>query len=655
MPVQPITYPNLKIKNILLLKVYYATCIRVLKKKLAFKDLTPSLLIFIVLGWLFIDSGYAAENRITHGPILGRPGSRSMGVWARTARPGTFTVLYGRNKQTLNQATQPVRTTLAKDNTGWVLLEPLLPNTLYYYAVAAADETPPPDKTGYFRTLPEPDLFRAVGRNPKGLFNFSFEIGCGNLLKEGRCADPQLGLFDVALNKLGDKIHFAVQTGDFIYEDNKARMLMPEQWVEEMGLSTRDIPGRIRIAPRLVGVWENYKRYLDKSPPLSRWHRHIPGWFMLDDHEILNDVQGTGEIGFRGRAACFRDMGVQAWEDYVGWANPVRFNQGIWFGKATLDQGSDILTDKEADFTSLDPSQAATLLVHWGTGSEGTLNPRLDRNPRPGDPNAGVYEIRDILDQHRLRISPPARHGGRSSYSIGRRNYFKTRVSNVAFFFVDTRSHRGLPAMNFKKVKDQTMLGTQQKNWLKESMAQSDADFLLVISSVNLMIPHKGKGGIIRSRESNDEAWTGFIEEREELIRFWETLNKPVLILSGDLHNSFAIKLSDKIWEFGAAPHNSLNHNLKSEGERPINGTFMSGPRECSIRWSTFFLNDTAPERRKQPVYTVVNVNNVFNNPMGNGAPSWVAYPHPQITVQFYNGFNGDLLYSESIVAGLQH
>ena len=609
--------------------------------------------VFFILVLVSVDIGYSYNNRITHGPILGRPGSRSIGIWARTLQPGSFAVLYGAEKGKLSSQTDSVPTTLARDNTGWVLLESLSPDTRYYFAVVTGDETPAPEQSGSFRTLPEPDQFRTVGRNPKGLFNFSFEIGCGNLLKEGRCADPRLGLFDVALKQLEETIHFAIQTGDFIYEDNEARMFTPEQWIGEMGLSNDAIPRLINVAPRLVGVWENYKRYLEKSPPLSKWHRHIPGWFMLDDHEILNDVKGTGEIGYRSRAACFRDMGVQAWKNYVGWANPVPFDQDIWFGKTNFEQGSDILTDEDADFSTLDLNQAASLLVHWGTSTEGTLNPRLDSNARFGDPNAGVYRIREIIDKHRLRIHPPARHLRRSAYSIGRRNYFKTRLSNVEFFFIDTRSHRGLPAMDFQKVDGQSMLGRQQKKWLKETMAASEADFLLVISSVNLMIPHRGKGGIIRDGKVNDEAWTGFIAEREELINFWERLDKPVLIFSGDLHNSFAIELSEKLWEFGAAPHNSLNHDLKSEGQRPINGTFSSGPRKGTIRWSTFFLDDTARSMRKQPVYTVVKVNNVFNNPGGDGTPSWVAYPHPQIVVQFYNGHTGELFYSEAVVAGL--
>lgn len=33
------------------------------------------------------------------------------------------------------------------------------------------------------------------------------------------------------------------------------------------------------------------------------------------------------------------------------------------------------------------------------------------------------------------------------------------------------------------------------------------------------------------------------------LIKFWESLNKPVIVMTGDLHNSFAVKVTDKVWE----------------------------------------------------------------------------------------------------------
>ncbi len=54
----------------------------------------------------------------------------------------------------------------------------------------------------------------------------------------------------------------------------------------------------------------------------------------------------------------------------------------------------------------------------------------------------------------------------------------------------------------------------------------------------------------------------------------------------------------------------------------------------------------------RQPVYTVVQVNNVFDNAQAEGKPRWVAFPHPQVVVQYYDGFTGNLLYAESILIG---
>ena len=37
-----------------------------------------------------------------------------------------------------------------------------------------------------------------------------------------------------------------------------------------------------------------------------------------------------------------------------------------------------------------------------------------------------------------------------------------------------------------------------------------------------------------------------------------EVEGKPVFILTADLHNSFAIKVTDRVWEFASGPLNSL-------------------------------------------------------------------------------------------------
>jgi hypothetical protein len=61
--------------------------------------------------------------------------------------------------------------------------------------------------------------------------------------------------------------------------------------------------------------------------------------------------------------------------------------------------------------------------------------------------------------------------------------------------------------------------------------------------------------------------------------------------------------------------------------------------------------DEVPPELNRQPVYTVVQVNNVFNNPLQKDKDRWVKFPHPQIVFQYYDGFTGNLLYAESILA----
>jgi hypothetical protein len=196
-----------------------------------------------------------------------------------------------------------------------------------------------------------------------------------------------------------------------------------------------------------------------------------------------------------------------------------------------------------------------------------------------------------------------------------------------------------------------SMLGKKQQKWLVEGLKKSDADFIFVVSSVNFTIPHVG--GINVHKENKDEAWTVFLEEREMLINLWDHLDQPVFVLTGDLHNSFAIQITDNVWEFASGPHNSINHWASDEGDRPANGKFQSGPREVDIRWSTHFRNDVPRAQLFDPSYCVVQVNNVYNNPGEGGQPRAVAFPRPQVVIQYYYGLTGRLRYAEAIPAAL--
>jgi hypothetical protein len=163
------------------------------------------------------------------------------------------------------------------------------------------------------------------------------------------------------------------------------------------------------------------------------------------------------------------------------------------------------------------------------------------------------------------------------------------------------------------------------------------------------MVPHVG-GGAVRA-DNKDDAWTVFFDEREMLIDFWDKLDKPIFILTGDLHNSFVINITDNVWEMASGPHNSNNHWASDEGDRPANGKFKYGPREVDILWSSYFRTDIPRDQLKSPGYCVVQLNNVFNNPKQLGGERWVAFPRPHVIFQYFDGYTGKLRYAQAVHA----
>ena len=419
-----------------------------------------------------------------------------------------------------------------------------------------------------------------------------------------------------------------------------------EAWRLTQGIE--GLPRSVATMPSIVGVWENYKLYLSRGIELARWHRQVPSYFTFDDHELVNDIWGAGTAGKRHRRTVFRDIGTYAWYNYLGWANPTELDQSIHYGFARMTAGSDLLVDTSADFTQLPLNQMLNLHVHWGTKEAGVNDMKYDNDD--GHPNSYVYDIAEVVNANTLRLHMPAKVSDDVSYSIGRTSYGKFRVSNSEFYLIDTRGDRDMHDISQRDKPGISLLGKNQRQWLVESMQSSDADFFFVVSTVPFMIPHSGAGGFEADFANKEEAWTGFFDEREALIEFWETLERPVFVMTGDLHNSFAIKITDRIWEFCCGPHNSVNHVPElDESNRPATGKFKFGPRECDIRWSSYILPDLPRLERLYPHFAVVQVNNVFNMPQTLGGTRWVAYPDPQVVFQYYDGRTGELDYAESV------
>jgi alkaline phosphatase D len=581
-------------------------------------------------------------NRLTHGPMLGNPTAHTMVVWGRTSDPGEFVVHYGTSANRLDQVSEPARTTSGHDNTGTTQLKKLQSDTRYYYQVFVNDR--PHGLPGTFQTLPDADDTRNDKYNPDGLFNFRFQIGsCAN-------QNPIHGVghrtpaYENLNRDWADRVHFHIMNGDWLYEE--LREYPPEAWRLTQGL--RDYPLSVKVMPTVVGVWENYKLYLSRGVELSKWHRNVPSYFTFDDHELVNDIWGSSEAGKRHRRTVFRDIGTHAWMDYLGWANPAEHPHSVHYGKATIKGGSDLLVDPDTDFTKLPLNEMTNLHIHWGTPEAGQNDLQYDNDD--GNKNSYVYDIAEVVDAHTLRLHMPAKTDDNISYSIGRRSYGKFRVSNCEFFLLDTRGDRDMHDLAQRDKPGISMIGKPQRDWLLKSMKESDADFFFVVSTVPFMIPHSGAGGFEFDRANKEEAWTGFYHEREMLIDEWSKLGKKVFVMTGDLHNSFAIQVTDDVWEFCCGPHNSVNHvPLNDESDRPATGKWKFGPRECDIRWSSYILPDIPREERLYPHYCVVQINNVFNQPLKRGDKRWVKYPHPQVVFQYFDGWTGELDYAEAI------
>ena len=574
--------------------------------------------------------------------MLGKPTAHSMVVWGRTSDPGQFEVHYGTKADKLDQVSKPATTELGHYNTGTVELTELRSDTRYHYQIWVNER--PHGLPGTFRTLPSADDTRNEEHNPKGLFNFKFQIGsCAN-------QNPLHGMGHRAptyenLNRdWAKKVHFHIMNGDWLYEE--LRTYQPEAWRLNQG--AKEFPLSVQVMPTVVGVWENYKLYLSRGIELSKWHRNVPSYFTFDDHELVNDIWGSSEAGKRHRRTVFRDIGTHAWFDYLGWANPMEHDQDIHYGKASMKAGSDLLVDKNVDFTKLPLKEMLNLHVHWGTAEAGENDLQYDNDD--GNKNSYVYDIVEVVDAHTLRLHMPAKVDDMDlSYSIGRRSYGSFKVANCEFFLLDTRGDRDMHDITQRDKPGISMLGKPQREWLLRSMKRSDADFFFVVSTVQFMIPHSGAGGF-EAAGNKEEAWTGFLDEREMLINEWDKIGKKVFVMTGDLHNSFAIKVTTNVWEFCCGPHNSVNHVPKlDESYRPATGKFKFGPRECDIRWSSYVLDDIPRLERLYPHYCVVQINNVFNNPQKLGDERWVAYPHPQIIFQYFDGKTGELAYAEAV------
>lgn len=564
---------------------------------------------------------------IAHGPLLGGVTDSSIKVWVRTRVATDFQVLYGKTLPLGDSSSKVTGTTTAStDLTGSVQLHGLTANTRYYYAVRIAGvladlRAEVSDDWPSFKTLPNKETFVDVINNPDGLTNVTFAIG--------HCAsqDPDVSggqyvstpAYDTIRKQHANEAMFAIINGDVIYEE--------------------------RRNGTLAGVRDNYKLYLSRGRSFGSLFRQTPALFTFDDHDVGWDIHGCGQIGLRDGKHLIRDLGLRGYEEYLSWANHRGPHSGkIRFGEGQVESGSEILFDANANFSDLDPETVST--IHLGNYTRGE---KLQRKRTDAPKNAGVYGLTKVIDATHLQITPAAKANETLSFSIGTHHYYDWKVANCHFFALDTRGERSSRNPSDRADPRLFILGPAQEKWLVEGVQNTDADFVFLISPDPWVIYHTAAHVGGDDKDDKGDGFPSFLHQRERLIETLDTVKKPILIFTGDVHASASVKITDNIYEMMCGPLGSTGHPLGTLGNPPTGGKWQSMGRDVEVRWVTGFPNNLPYQKIRNTYYGIVQVNNILKVASPDGGYQFTAFDEPQVIVRWHDGYTGKLAYAESI------
>ena len=165
---------------------------------------------------------------------------------------------------------------------------------------------------------------------------------------------------------------------------------------------------------------------------------------------------------------------------------------------------------------------------------------------------------------------------------------------HVELFILDTRQYRDANLTPDDAARPKTMLGREQLVWLKQKLADSDATWKIIVSSVPVSIPTGFPPELGRDGWANFDQNTGFENELLDILRFMQQRGmRNTAWITTDVHFAEVFRytpFSDdpefKVYEFVSGPLNAgLFPNRAYDTTLNTESLFFFGPSDAVTRY----------------------------------------------------------------------
>ena len=436
------------------------------------------------------------------------------------------------------------------DHTVRVLVTGLAAATPYFYRFTAGQDV----ISGQTRTAPEATADVQV--------NLAW-VSCQDYSAGHYGAYRQL-LVDDDARADADKIHAVVHLGDMIYEtradgfqaaidDNFKPIMLKNRDGKARAVAAFPSGGGTRAGVTFAATVDDYRhlyRTFLADPDLQAARARWPFVSIWDDHEFTDDCWqsqanytsgGSLDEGDQAR----RMAASQAWFEYV----PVQLT-GADGVKGVASQAKDFAAASVINAAFSAPNDDNFVAEANNAAAIGAIT--IYRSLRFGKhvelvmTDERSYRSDHAIPEDLVAAAPPG-------LFFAPRNALPQVLVDV--FDQGKTANGGSPPATVAGFPNPrvasppgTMLGKAQKAWWKATMKGSDATWKLWGNEVTLMRLQIQKLGAtdLSNRILSGDAWDGYPTERNELMAYLrDQAIKNVVVLSGDIHASFAGKVMD--------------------------------------------------------------------------------------------------------------